>query len=58
MYTGVRSVLVHRWYKVLHKLLLLPSPTSRAMRERQQLLVGCGFTWKAEAYLTGKRILP
>lgn len=57
IYTGTMGFHHQRWSRGYRKLLLLPSPTSRSMRERQQLLTGCGFAWKAEAYLAAKRML-
>ncbi|MEX2415268.1 MAG: hypothetical protein WD424_03920 [Paenibacillaceae bacterium] len=57
VYSGTIGFRHQRWSRGFRKLLLLPSPTSRSLRERQQLLMGCGLGWQAETYLAARRML-
>jgi hypothetical protein len=57
VYTGTMGFHHQHGSRRFRKLLLLPSPTSRSVRERQQLLTGCGLSWKAEVYIAAKRLV-
>ncbi len=57
LYTRKKDYHQRRLFKFLRLVLLIPSPTNRSIRERQQLLTGCGLLWSAEIYLLMKRLL-
>jgi hypothetical protein len=57
LYRGKPTRYQRRSFKWLLSLLLISSSDSRSMREKQQLLIGCGLMWRSEVYVAARRIL-